>query len=232
MSCTLWEDFLSSFDFLAGKGDWIQHKKVKIFFGNHLFGRADLNHSKNNWFDLKQVHGDVVVPAHPVAVEADGHYSDATNTGLLIRTADCMPVFLISGERVIALHIGWRGLAKKILSKAQPFLPNKKDVALFVGPHIGQQSFALDEKNSAFLLDQHKIGFKEAIDKKIAIPSVEQKNHFLISLSAIVKREAETMGIKNINISPIDTFTSPLHFSHRRNRFHITRNHSFILRLP
>lgn len=230
MSCFLWEGFLSSFDFLKNKGEWREYKGARVFFGNHLLSRSDLDKSPINIYDLKQVHGNTIVPSSKKSEEADGHYTDEQAKALIIRTADCMPVFVVSPKRIIALHIGWRGLVKRILSKAESLIRNKKATALFVGPHIRQQSFGLDEKNCAFLLDQHSISFKDAELRQIAIPSFQQKDHYLIDLSQILKLEAEKLGIGHIEISPVDTFTSPQHFSYRRNRFHANRNHSFIVR--
>jgi YfiH family protein len=71
--------------------------------------------------ELHQVHGDQMLfePAAgallradaPPSAEGDGLASSRPGLGLLIKTADCQPVFFAheSGRAVAALHVGWRG---------------------------------------------------------------------------------------------------------------------------
>jgi YfiH family protein len=71
--------------------------------------------------ELKQVHGDHMLfepPAKallqariPPSVEGDGLAASRPGLGLLIKTADCQPLFFAheSGRAVAALHVGWRG---------------------------------------------------------------------------------------------------------------------------
>lgn len=68
--------------------------------------------------EVRQVHGDGIV-FEPEAVdagsaparEADGMAAGRPGPGLMIKTADCQPLFLAhaSGRYVAALHVGWRG---------------------------------------------------------------------------------------------------------------------------
>ena len=71
--------------------------------------------------ELQQVHGDRIFfepgkelmlrPDEAPKTEGDGLASSRYGLGLLIKTADCQPVFLAheSGRFVAALHVGWRG---------------------------------------------------------------------------------------------------------------------------
>jgi YfiH family protein len=68
--------------------------------------------------ETRQVHGarilfepDPAVPDQPPSLEADGMATTRPGLGLMIKTADCQPVFLAepSGRFVAALHVGWRG---------------------------------------------------------------------------------------------------------------------------
>ncbi|MDR2695712.1 MAG: polyphenol oxidase family protein [Deltaproteobacteria bacterium] len=71
--------------------------------------------------ELQQVHGVHMLfePAHEAllqaetapSVEGDGLAASRPGLGLLIKTADCQPVFFAheSGSAVAALHVGWRG---------------------------------------------------------------------------------------------------------------------------
>jgi YfiH family protein len=81
-----------------------------------LLAAAGLEH----WVELHQVHKDgFVADARPTAtdvpsmVEADGSCTRERGLGLLIKTADCQPLFFAAGDAsaVAALHVGWRGNA-------------------------------------------------------------------------------------------------------------------------
>ena len=73
----------------------------------------------------RQVHGVTVrrlseerAPAQVVGDdEADGHTSDLAGLGLLVFTADCLPVALACDGAVAMLHAGWRGLAAGVLEQ-------------------------------------------------------------------------------------------------------------------
>jgi YfiH family protein len=68
--------------------------------------------------ETRQVHGtrtlfepDPVDPGKVPLLEADGMVTSRPGLGLMIKAADCQPVFLAepSGRFVAALHVGWRG---------------------------------------------------------------------------------------------------------------------------
>ncbi|MDR2604161.1 MAG: polyphenol oxidase family protein [Desulfovibrio sp.] len=72
------------------------------------------------WVELCQVHKDgFIVDARPTptelpsALEADGSCTRERGLGLLVKTADCQPLFFAAGDgsAVAALHVGWRGNA-------------------------------------------------------------------------------------------------------------------------
>ncbi|MBQ4133700.1 MAG: peptidoglycan editing factor PgeF [Desulfovibrionaceae bacterium] len=74
------------------------------------------------WAEVNQVHGSrLILRASPTPVDAptpgspltdaDGLATDQPGLALLIKTADCQPVFLTSedGRHIAALHVGWKG---------------------------------------------------------------------------------------------------------------------------
>ena len=71
----------------------------------------------------RQVHGATVRrateppgPARP-AVEEDGQATALQDAAALVFVADCLPVMLVAGGAVAALHGGWRGLAAGIVGE-------------------------------------------------------------------------------------------------------------------
>jgi YfiH family protein len=72
---------------------------------------------------MRQVHSDTVhrlsaVPAGKL--EGDALMTDVPGLLLVIRTADCLPVFLVDAKNraAAAVHCGWRGTEKRILERA------------------------------------------------------------------------------------------------------------------
>ena len=71
----------------------------------------------NKWIELKQIHGlDIHFDLdeenlQEIKNEGDGLATQKKGAGLVIKTADCQPIFLAhkSGRFIAALHCGWRG---------------------------------------------------------------------------------------------------------------------------
>ena len=55
-------------------------------------------------------------PGAPL-VDADGQATALEEVGLVVLTADCLPVVLAGREAVAVLHAGWRGLAGGVLAE-------------------------------------------------------------------------------------------------------------------
>lgn len=86
-----------------------------------------LNEKLPHVFNIKQVHQDRVVFASSVSLddqlgieEADAVLTDQTNLPIVVRTADCLPVFLYDTKHhaIGVVHCGWRSTQKHILKKA------------------------------------------------------------------------------------------------------------------
>ena len=86
----------------------------------------------------RQVHGAAVVRANGRGAEADASWTDEPGVGLVVVTADCLPIALVRTDGVpgIALvHAGWRGLADGVVENAVASLGGP--LAAVVGPGIG-----------------------------------------------------------------------------------------------
>jgi YfiH family protein len=73
--------------------------------------------------NIRQIHGNRVLRADgpfDVMPDADGIITDRRNLTLLVRTADCLPVFLCDpGREVIGLvHAGWKGSLDRVTAEA------------------------------------------------------------------------------------------------------------------
>ena len=133
----------------------------QIFLGSSIFS-YDLLKEKikselglSYLLDLTQVHGDEIVNVRDAlhnkkAIEADGFYVDdisliKQSLGLIIKTADCVPVIMRSTERVAIVHAGWRGLAAGIVEKALSLVDDGRgELRAAIGPCICQNCFEVD----------------------------------------------------------------------------------------
>lgn len=106
-----------------------------------------------NWFGLTssdvatqyQVHEDTVtlVTKPGLYPSSDALVTDVTGLGLVVSSADCLPVFVYDRKnRVIAgIHSGWKSSEKKIVRKAIQFMEEKwnshpDNLYVYFGPSI------------------------------------------------------------------------------------------------
>jgi polyphenol oxidase len=98
---------------------------------------------------LSQVHGNTLVnstfDSENNSVKADAHWTGDKNLALISKSADCIPIlgYCESEQRVLAIHAGWRGVQNLILPLSLKQLGGKWD--LFIGPHITQNSFEIQD---------------------------------------------------------------------------------------
>ncbi|MCJ8276024.1 MAG: polyphenol oxidase family protein [Bdellovibrionales bacterium] len=170
------------------------------------------------------------MPANKSKQKADGHFTNIKNQALIIKTADCMPVFLSVGDKIFGLHIGWRGLAQKILTQALEKIDKNKEIKLWIGPHVHQKSYGLDLNSIKNLFSRHSLSLKEADKLGIFRRSFDKNDHFLIDLDSLLLHEAMGLGIKDFTRSDTNTYTSPIHYSHRRYSYRVGTNYSFIIK--
>jgi polyphenol oxidase len=71
--------------------------------------------------------------------EVDGHTTARHGLALVVLVADCLPVALVSQQRVAMIHCGWRGLADGIVEHALTLFDAAP--AAVVGPGIGHCCF-------------------------------------------------------------------------------------------
>jgi len=96
---------------------------------------------------LVQVHGNTVMDDtfyKSPNQEGDGLITELASTLLLIRTADCLPVYLIAEKKIGMIHVGWRSLKAGIIERALALM-NKNNVSAVFGPSIFWQNYEIDE---------------------------------------------------------------------------------------
>jgi len=122
-----------------------------------LISRATGIDSRNIVF-LRQMHGDeiITIGSYPemdsiTAGEADGMITALPDLCLVIRTADCVPVFLYDPVKKIlaAIHSGWRSTRLNITGKAASMLvsmgSDPSGIHAFLLPSISGESYSVNE---------------------------------------------------------------------------------------
>tara|TARA_Y100001970_G_scaffold111075_1_gene138656 strand:- start:316 stop:1068 length:753 start_codon:yes stop_codon:yes gene_type:complete len=147
-------------------------------------------------------------------LKGDGLITNKKKLALGILTADCAPVIIIDPEKKIIsnTHVGWRGAYKKIISKVvNSFIkkgsnPNK--LVAVIGPCIGKNNYEVknDFKKKFLKKDNLNIKFFKNLNKKI-----------YFNLSAYIRSEMVSLGVKSIEIINKDTFPKKNNFFSSRN---------------
>ncbi len=174
---------------------------------------------------IKQVHGNAVIVAEeaqgaPAMPEADGVVSFLPNTVCMVRTADCLPVFICDqqGTQVAVVHCGWRSLAANILAQAlKRFTAPLDECLVWLGPAIGPQAFEVGMdvlesfKAHAWTESQLQLGFKPGL-------APEKRFGDLYTLARLTLQGIGVMA-ENIYGGEWCTYSDPARFySYRRSK--------------
>jgi len=156
----------------------------------------------------RQVHGAMV--AHvcdPIATrpdarelaDADGQATALRGVGVMVLTADCMPVALGCGDAVAMLHAGWRGLAAGVLEegvRALRQLGAGREIAAVIGPGAGACCYEVGADVHAALTADRRAG--------------------PIDLSTIARERLQRAGVARVCELRACTICDERFFSHRR----------------
>jgi len=156
----------------------------------------------------RQVHGTVVqrvrsaagAGGQAVAIDADGHATALGGLGMMVLTADCLPVALGSPGAVAMLHAGWRGLAAGVLEEgvlAMKELGGQDPITAVIGPGAGVCCYEVGPEVHAAFGDARRA-------------------HGNIDLAAIARRRLLAAGVEQVRDLGLCTICDERWFSHRR----------------
>ena len=150
---------------------------------------------------MNQTHSDLVAFVEsPRIYNSDAIYTEKPKLGLIVQTADCMPILLSDKKRIGAIHSGWRGLKNNIVKKAiKKFDVNQ--LLISIGPHA--QSCCYEVKND---VRQYFNDYTELRDRM-----------FYLNMSQILKDLSEEEGFQ-IEVSSICTICDNSYNSYRENK--------------
>jgi purine-nucleoside/S-methyl-5'-thioadenosine phosphorylase / adenosine deaminase len=183
---------------------------------------------------MHQLHSDVIHRLEqPPAKKLDGDalMSDVPGLLLVIRTADCLPVFLVdeTNQAVAAVHCGWRGTEKRILEKAvramgEAYGSKPAEMLAALGPCIGPACYEVGlEVRAGFL----KAGFPRSIFSPA--PGREKKSLLdLHEANVWLLRESGFRKDRIFGAGPVCTHCETRLLSYRRNPHDPRRMYNFI----
>lgn len=199
-----------------------------IFFGKRNCTLEDLQkkYPVVEFRTVRQTHSKTVISSVDSSqkIEADAHYTDQFNIGLIIKTADCLPILIYSVSRhmIAAVHAGWRGVENQITLETFKILPPAKDYNVYIGPHILQRSFEVKEDVKDQIL---KASYSLSPNL-----SYKKEDRYFINLQEIVKSQILSQTKANIYSIDFDTYQNH-HFNSFRTDQTTSRNLSFIAQL-
>jgi YfiH family protein len=164
-------------------------------------------------FWLEQIHSSTVVEASNELClpKADASFTTQKNVVCVVMTADCLPVLLCSkdGEKIAAVHAGWRGLENGIISKTVAAL-RTKDLVVWLGAAIGAECFEVgDDVRDAFL--------KKSADYSNAFK--KNGSQWLADIYQLARIELAHLGITQVFGGEFCTVTDAERFySYRREK--------------
>ena len=180
------------------------------------FLAAQLNFNPADVVNIRQVHDKRIVKAgegyakgRTSLEEADGIVTDTVNLPIVIRTADCLPIFIcdVRQQCIGLVHAGWRGSQKNIVGEAMLLMykywrSSLSDIKVALGPAIQPCCYQVGEELTKY--------FPREIMKK--------DQSYYLDLPSVNKNQLIRLGIseKNIFDCAICTVCDQHYFSYRR----------------
>jgi hypothetical protein len=176
----------------------------------------------------RQIHGatvlDVTNPGSgPVACvgDADGLASCDPGTGLVVWTADCVPVALVGPGAVAMVHAGWRGAAAGIVATAvrriaEWGLPSGQ-LRAFLGPAVCGRHYQVGPE------------VVEALERA-AVPAAGWLDGDRVDLRAFLAGQLANLGVVDVQAVGPCTFDTPELASYRRDGAAAGRQWSLVWR--
>lgn len=144
-------------------------------------------------------------------LDADATVTDQEGVVCCVMTADCLPILLTdtAGEKISAVHAGWRGLADGILENAIGKFNHP--VIAWIGPAISWDAFEV----GAEILPLLEV---EGVDKATLFKPSAAPDKWFANLPLIAEHKMRNAGVSEIFQSGQCTFTDQEHFySYRRD---------------
>lgn len=179
----------------------------------------------------------------PSKIEGDALATESLNVAVGVSTADCIPLAIVGGETVSAIHAGWKGVQNEIILKslnelkAKGFDPQKAEA--FIGPHILRSSFEVDKDLAESFQAQYDSYLAKCLPSErgyfhdlILSPSPVSKHKAYVDLLNIARLQLCLAGLRfqSLHFYLQDTKTTLEWASFRREGANMGKNLTFVSR--
>lgn len=188
--------------------------------------KKKFNNSTKEIFLLRQIHSNKFVYIdkkykYGTKPKADAIITDQRNLPIAVLTADCAPILICDNKKkmIAAIHSGWKGAYKGIISKVIKFMINKgcklKDITAVIGPSISVKNYEVkdDFKKKFIKRDKKNMKYFNIVNNKLYFNLPMYIHSLLLSNK-----------IKNVENLKIDTFNVKNKFFSARRALRLSHN--------
>lgn len=156
-------------------------------------------------------------------LDADASFSFKANHVCVVMTADCLPLLICNrkGDKVAAIHAGWRGLAEGVIESSITALhESPEQLLVWLGPAIGPQAFEVGEEvRNAFIAKFANATCAKVTPELVKSYFVQNRaGHYLADIYQLARLALNVMGIESVYGGEHCTFNDVDHFySFRRD---------------
>jgi len=183
--------------------------------------RKKISKNSKNIFLLNQIHSNKFIFIDKkynskIKPRADAIITDQVNLPIGVLTADCAPILVFDNQMkmIAAIHAGWKGAFKGIISRVIKFMikngSKTKNITAVIGPSISVKNYEVQKDFYKKFIRKDKTSHKFF---KIS------KEKLYFNLSSYVKSLILKSGVKKIEKIDVDTFDAKnKFFSARRSK--------------
>ena len=188
--------------------------------------RKKVSEKAKNIFLTYQIHSNKFVfinGNHHIKIKpkADAIITNQKYLPIAVLTADCVPILICDDKKkmIAAIHAGWKGAYKDIVSKVIRFMIKKgcklENITAAIGPSISVKSYEVKEdfKKKFIKKDRNNIKYFKVNNDKLYFNLTEYVYSLLL-----------TNKIKNIDTLEIDTFNVKNKFFSARRALKLNHN--------
>ena len=163
---------------------------------------------------LQQQHGNRVIKAETEQPgPADGAYTGTGGVVCAVQTADCIPLLLCNrdGTEIAALHIGWRGLCRRIIKHGLSLFEGApRELSAWIGPHISRENYEVGADVVS--------ACSSIWDETQSAITPGRAGHWYLDLAQLVKTELLQLGVADISGCRQCTYANKeMFYSYRRD---------------
>ena len=193
-------------------GPGSEDKKINVIKNLDIVKKKICKNSKNIYL-LHQVHSSkfIFLDKYPSKkkIKADAIITNIKKLPIAILTADCAPILLYDNKKnmIAAIHAGWKGAFKGIISKVLNFMIKKgcetNYITAVIGPCISRNSYNVKENFKKKFLKKNK---------KNSVFFKNRKKTIYFDLPNYIKFQLKLMKVSKIEMINIDTFDKKNNF--------------------